>query len=211
MKKLLLIAATFITTFAFSQSEMYSKKMKQNLQLLDSAKSAQDFIDLSASFERVGDAEKTQWLPYYYAAYANYMTGWIDPKADKDKVGAKSTDLLAKAEALETNNSEIFCMKQMIAVQEMTVDAMNRWQTYGKEATAALENAKKADPTNPRPYMLDGQTVMNTPEAFGGGKANAKPLLQKAVDLFATFKPASELHPSWGKKTAEDLLAQCSK
>ena len=80
-----------------------------------------------------------------------------------------------------------------------------------KEATAALENAKKADPTNPRPYMLDGQSVMNTPEAFGGGKANAKPLLQKAVDLFATFKPASELHPSWGKKQAESLLAQCSK
>ena len=211
MKKLLLIAATFISTLAFSQSEMYTKKMKQNLQLLDSAKSAQDFIDLSASFERVGDAEKTQWLPYYYAAYAYYMTGWIDLKADKDKVGAKSTDLLAKAEALETNNSEIFCMKQMIAVQEMTVDAMNRWQTYGKEATAALENAKKADPTNPRPYMLDGQTVINTPEAFGGGKANAKPLLQKAVELFAKFKPASELHPSWGKKQAEDLLAQCNK
>ena len=103
MKKLLLIAATLITTVAFSQSESYSKKMKQNLQLMDSARSAQDFIDLSASFERVGDAEKTQWLPYYYAAYANYLTGWIDPKADKDKVGAKSADLLAKAEALETN------------------------------------------------------------------------------------------------------------
>ena len=209
MKKLLLIAATLISIVAFSQSEMYTKKMKQNLQLLDSAKSPQDFADLSASFERIGDAEKTQWLPYYYAAYANYIIGWADPKADKDKVGAKSSDLLTKAEALETNNSEIFCMKQMIAVLEMTVDAMNRWQTYGKQASEALLNAKKADPTNPRPYLLDGQTVFNTPEAFGGGKANAKPLLQKAVDLFATFKPASELHPNWGKQTAEGLLAQC--
>ena len=211
MKKLLLIAATFISAAAFSQSDIYVKKMKQNLQLLDSAKTVQDLADVSASFERIGDAEKTQWLPYYYAAYANYAIGWRNTKADKDKVGAKSSDLLAKAEAIENNNSEIFCMKQMIAILEMTVDAMNRWQTYGKQASAALESARKADPNNPRSYLLDGQTVMNTPEAFGGGKANAKPLFQKAVDLFATFKPASDLHPNWGKEMAAGLLAQCSK
>ena len=80
MKKLLLIAATFISAAAFSQSDIYVKKMKQNLQLLDSAKTVQDLADVSASFERIGDAEKTQWLPYYYAAYAKLLRHWKVPE-----------------------------------------------------------------------------------------------------------------------------------
>jgi hypothetical protein len=56
----------------------------------------------------VGDAEKDKWLPYYYAAYTNYLTGWMNPKADKDKVGEKVKDLISKAEAIESNNSELF-------------------------------------------------------------------------------------------------------
>jgi hypothetical protein len=47
------------------------------------------------------------------------------------------------------------------------------------------------------------------PEAFGGGKAVAKKLFEKSVELFENFKPASALHPSWGKEQAAQLLAAC--
>ena len=50
---------------------------------------------------------------------------------------------------------------------------------------------------------------MNTPEAFGGGKAVAKKLFEKSVELYKTFKPASPFHPTWGKEDAEKLLAAC--
>jgi hypothetical protein len=50
---------------------------------------------------------------------------------------------------------------------------------------------------------------MNTPEAFGGGKANAKKQFEKALELYKTFKPASPLHPDWGKDEAEKSLAAC--
>jgi hypothetical protein len=176
---------------------------------MKAAKSAEDMIAASAFFERVADAEKDKWLPYYYAAYANYLTGWMNPNADKDKVAEKSKDLITKAEVLEKNNSEIYCMKQMISVLQMTVDPMARWQTYGAEARAALENATKADANNPRIYYLSGQTLMNTPEAFGGGKAVAKKLFEKSVELYKTFKPASPFHPNWGKEEADKLLAAC--
>lgn len=132
----------------------------------------------------------------------------MNPKADKDKVAEKSKDLLSKAEALE-RNSETYCMRQMIAIQQMTVDPMSRWQTYGTEATNALTEAKKSDANNPRIYLLDGQTLMNTPEAFGGGKAVAKKLFEKAIELYASFKPASPMHPTWGKDEAVKLLAAC--
>ncbi len=41
--------------------------MKKNLALFDSAKTTADYQTLANTFERIGDAEKTQWLPYYYA------------------------------------------------------------------------------------------------------------------------------------------------
>src|SRR5215471_7480306 len=69
MKKItFLMIMIALTTVAFSQSEKYTKAMTGNISQMDSAKSADDMLSLTASFERIGDAEKTQWLPYYYAA-----------------------------------------------------------------------------------------------------------------------------------------------
>jgi len=33
--------------------------------------------------------------------------------------------------------------------------------------------------------------------------------LDKALELYASFKPASELHPAWGKQTCEQEAAGC--
>ena len=208
MKQLLVIISMFFFGMVAAQSK-YEGAMAKGLEQLQAVKSADDMGATAAFFERVADAEKDKWLPYYYAAYANHLTGWMNPKADKDKVAEKSKDLIAKAEVLEQNNSEIFCLRQMVAIQQMTVDPMARWQTYGAEANNALENATRADPNNPRIYYLNGQTLMNTPEAFGGGKAVAKKLFEKAVELYKTFTPASSFHPGWGKEEAEKLLAAC--
>lgn len=210
MKQLIVIISMFFFGSVTAQSK-YEGAMAKGLEQLQAVKSAEDMSATAAFFERVADAEKDKWLPYYYAAYANHLTGWMNPKADKDKVAEKSKDLIAKAELLEQNNSEIFCLRQMVAIQQMTVDPMARWQTYGAEASNALENATRTDPNNPRIYYLNGQTLMNTPEAFGGGKAVAKKLFEKAVELYKTFTPASSFHPGWGKEDAEKLLAACQK
>jgi hypothetical protein len=207
MKQLMVIISMFFVGMLSAQSK-YEAAMGKGLEQFKDAKTADDMGTTSAFFERVADAEKDKWLPYYYAAYANHLTGWINPKADKDKVAEKTKDLLAKAEAIE-RNSELYCLRQMVAIQQMTVDVMARYQTYGTEATASLEKAAEADPTNPRIYYLRGQTLMNTPEAYGGGKAVAKKLFEKSLELYKTFKPASPLHPNWGKEDAEKLLAAC--
>jgi len=208
MKQVLVIISMFIAGMVAAQSK-YEGAMAKGLEQLKDAKTADDMTASSAFFERVGDAEKDKWLPYYYAAYTNYLTGWMNPKADKDKVAEKSKDLIAKAELNEKNNSEIFCLRQMVAILQMTVDPMSRYQSYGAEARNALESATKADPNNPRIYFLNGQTLMNTPEAFGGGKAVAKKLFEKSLELYKTFQPASPFHPNWGKEEAEKLLAAC--
>ncbi len=207
MKKLLVALSMFL--FVTTNAQKFEGAMEKGLMQFKDAKSPDDMLATSAFFERVADAEKDKWLPYYYAAQTQILAAWMNPKSDKDKVAEKANALILKAELLSPNNSEIYCLKQMTAVMQLTVDAMSRWQTYGAIASEAIAKAKAADPTNPRPYMLEGQYLINVPEAFGGGKAVAKKILEKSLSMFETFKPASPFHPTWGKDQATTSLAAC--
>ena len=131
---------------------------------------------------------------------------------DKDKIDGiadRATTLIDKADSLSPKNSEISCIKSMIASCHMMVDPMQRWQEYGAESNSNMQAAMSQDPSNPRPYYLKGQGLKYTPEQFGGGCKTAKPELLTALDKYSTFKPASELNPNWGKAQVEQLLKDC--
>ncbi len=192
---------------ALAQSDKYAAVMQKNIALLDAAKTAADLQDVAASFARVGDAEKTQWLPYYYAALAQTRIGWMPEVKDKDANAEKIKSFLAKAESIE-KNAELYAIENMVATQQMLVDPQTRWQTNGMEAAAALQSGLKLDPNNPRLYYLQGESLFGTPEQFGGGKDKAKPVFEKAVALFKAAQP-KPLYPTWGRQQAEEKLAQC--
>lgn len=206
MKKIISMLTGFLLVITvMAQNEKYVKAMQVNLAKFDTVKTTAGLIDLSNAFVRIGDAEKTQWLPYYYAALALSNAGWADQKLDKDANAEKIKALCAKAEAID-DNAEICAVRNMAATQQMLVDPQSRWQTYGAESGAAMEKGLKLDANNPRLLFLQASGVYNTPEQFGGGKDRAKPILEKALALFNAEKP-KPLYPGWGKKQVEDLLA----
>ncbi len=207
MKQFILSIVMLASVAAFSQSDKYAQAMQKNLAMLDSAKTSADLNAASAAFERVGAAEKTQWLPYYWAALAKVRTGWVDNTADKDKLAEETKAIITKGEAIN-QNSEFQSLRDMAAVQQMMVDPQNRWQTYGTEAATALQKGMQIDPKNPRLYYLQGMSVFNTPEQFGGGKDKAKPIFQQAADLFKT-EEKKPLYPTWGADQNDKMLAQC--
>lgn len=202
------LVLTVAAITSFGQSEKFTKGMEKNLAQLDSAKTPEQLNAVAASFERIGDAEKTQWLPYYYAALANIWKGFSS-KDNKDEIATTAEALIAKAEAIEKNNAELYILKNMAATMHMLVDPQARWMQYGPIAGEALGKAKAIDPNNPRVYYLEGQSLFGTPEQFGGGKDKAKPVFEKSLTLFNTYKPASSLHPTWGKSNAQKMLEQC--
>jgi len=208
MKRIMLsLVLCGILVSGFSQSDKYAAVMQKNIAALDAAKSAAELQDVAASFERVGDAEKTQWLPYYYAALAQTWIGWMPDVKDKDANAAQIKKYPGKAEAIE-KNAETYAVENMAATQQMIVDPQTRWQTYGQEASAALKEGLKLDPNNPRLYYLQGESLFGTPEQFGGGKAKAKPVFEKSITLFKAAQP-KPLYPTWGQKQAEEKLALC--
>jgi hypothetical protein len=213
MKKLhLVLMAIIFMVSANAQSDKYVDAMKKNLSRFDSVKTTAEYQALSAAFERIGDAEKTQWLPYYYAALALTTPGWgEDAKLDKDANAEKIKALCDKADALAQDNadkSEILSIRNMAATQQMLIDPQTRWATYGQESDKYLQKAKGLNANNPRLYYLEGAGTFGKPEQFGGGKAKAKPILEKAVALYKAEQP-KPLYPHWGQKQAENMLAQC--
>ena len=201
----------FIAVIASAQSEKYIAAMKKNLAAIDSSfKNPADLITLSNNFERIGAAEKTQWLPYYYAAFCQVNYGFIIQDKDKiDGFADRAAVLIVKADSLSPNNSEISCIKSMIASCHMMVNPQQRWQEYSPASSSNIEAAMQQDPANPRPYYLKGQGLVYTPEQFGGGCKTAKPVLETAMEKYSSFKPASDINPSWGKSQVENLLKGC--
>ncbi len=212
MKNIILFFTAMILTMnAFSQSEKYVAAMKANIAAIDTSfKNPQDLLTLANNFERIANAEKNQWLAYYYAAFCQVNYTYMEQDKSKvDAIADKATSLINKADSLQPENSEISCIKSMIASSHMMVNPMQRYMEYGPVSTIQLENAMMQDPANPRPYYLKGQGLKYTPEQFGGGCKTATVILQKAVEKYETFKPASEISPNWGKQRTEMLLSEC--
>jgi hypothetical protein len=212
MKKITLFCiAALVTITSFAQSEKFVAAMKKNLAAMDSNfTTPANLVKMANSFERIAIAEKNQWLPYYYAAFCQVNAGFIEQDKSKvDAIADKATELINKADSIAPNNSEISCIKSMIASCHMLVNPMERWMQYGEASNSNMEAAMQQDPTNPRPYFLKGQGLRFTPEQFGGGCSTAKPQLETALAKYGSFKPASELHPSWGKQQVEGLIKDC--
>lgn len=210
-KFIFFLAVSLITSGVFAQSEKYIVSMKNNIAAIDSSfKNPQNLVSLANKFERIAIAEKNQWLAWYYAAYCQVIYTYMEQdKAKIDAIADKATQFINRADSLNPNNSEISCIKSMIATAHLTVNPMQRYQEYGPEAASYIEDAMQQDPTNPRPEFLKGQGLKYTPEQFGGGCVTAKPILQSALAKYNNFKPASDISPNWGKQRVESLLAEC--
>jgi hypothetical protein len=218
MKKIilsLLATAVFCLGINAQEKDKYTRTMETNVPAVDTVRNSTQLIALSATFERIAEAEKTKWLPYYYAALtqvnAAYFMG-TDIKAEKtDPMADKAEAFIGKADALSPKNSEIYLVKKMIASLRLMGDPMNRYMQYGPIAEEAIQTAIKLDPENPRIYLLQAQDKYYTPEQFGGSKTEAKELFQTAQKKYMAFKPASSIDPAWGQPAVQYFLAELSK
>ncbi|MFL5739333.1 MAG: hypothetical protein ACJ75B_03880 [Flavisolibacter sp.] len=218
MKKFILSSLfSLLILGSFAQSEKYMSAMQDKVLSADTTRDVQSLKDLSASFERIADAEKTQWLPYYYAALTQVNAGYMiyvanqgnaDALSQLDAIADRAEQLLSKAEAMTKDNSEIYVVKKMIATLRMMVSPQTRYMQYGPQAQQALETAKKLNPENPRVYYLEGLDKFQTPEQYGGSKTEAKKLFEEALQKFDAAKPATSIDPAWGRGATQYFLSQ---
>ena len=197
------------TVSIFAQTT-FDKVMTEKITQIDQLKTPEDFTALSNDFTRIGDKEKTQWLPYYYAAHTSIEKGRNLMRTGKldqlDAIAMEAQTSLDKASELSKDNAEILILQKMIHGLKMMVDPQARFMSEGMLGADALSKAAKLDPENPRITLLKAEDVYYTPEQYGGSKAKGLELFQKAKDQFVAYQPKTALHPNWGKGEVDYFL-----
>lgn len=211
MKKInLLFIICAFSISAFSQSPKYLDAMKKTLAEFATDSTAEQLLTVSNKFERIALAEKSEWLPYYYAALSRtFMSFLTEDKSKVDGILDIAQKYADKADSIDPNNSEIVLLKGMVLAGRIMVDPMNRAMQYGMQSGAFTSRAMEIDPENPRPYLMMGQSLFYTPEQFGGGKDKACEMLMIANEKYKSFKPATDISPDWGQDQLMQLLPSC--
>lgn len=211
MKKVALLITLALGAFSASaQKPAYEKTMIDIVSEIQKPDFTQSLQPNTNKMERIAAAETAEWLPNYWVAYGYAMESFRkQDSGEKDQLLELAEKAIAKAENLSPENDEIEVLKAQIASARVSVDPMNRFQTYGAKFMEALTKAEKLMPGNPRVDYLKAMNAFYTPENFGGGKSVAKPIFEKALDKYSKFEVKSAMYPSWGKVESEYFLSQC--
>jgi D-alanyl-D-alanine dipeptidase len=199
---------------AFAQApSRYQTAMAALLGHYDTTNAKVDHVKEANAFVRIAEAEKTQWLPYYYAAYHMVLESMSQSDLTKvDLIADQAEKYLDQADLLSAKNSEVYCLRSMVILNRIRVNQMERGMNGLMAAQAALENAQAYDPQNPRVYFMLGQQAYNTPTAFGGSKQVALHYFEKAQALLEAQKGReATIDVHWGRQVNGDMVTQCRK
>ena len=164
-----------------------------------------------ALFERIGAAEKDNWLPYYYIALANTTEAFTTK--DKEKVTAllnKAQEAQDKATMLSPDNAELLVMQAMIHTAWIAYDPMTNGMKLSGIVTQIYEKALKLAPENPRVVFCSAEFELGGAKYFGTDTAPICEQIKKSLTLFENFKPESPFHPKWGYDRAKNIAATCN-
>ena len=215
MKKVLSIAAFCLLVLSIqaqNTNEKFVKAMEKALSGLDTLSTPEHWIAASNNFERIAQKETKEWLPAYYVAFCQTMAFNMSKDNSMYELFAKrAEEFVNKADALNPDTSEIYVLKSMVSGLFIRINPMVNGQKYGPIAGMQLAKAKTLDPGNPRVYMQEGATLLFTPPQWGGDKVKGKETLETALAKFETFKPATPIHPSWGKRSVDMFLEMANK
>lgn len=206
----LLLFLTIYAVMAQAQSTKYIQTMETSIPAIYQAESIEAFDPLANKFDRIGQAEGSQWEPYYYAALTHTFKAFrINDLQAKDVVLDQALTALSKADNLSENNTEIIALRGFINMIKIGVDPATRGQSLSPKIMADFNQSLKLEPNNPRANLFMGQMLFGTAQFFGTGTDDACALIDRSLMLFDTEKPASSIAPSWGKFGAEQSKSEC--
>ncbi|SHM16391.1 hypothetical protein [Flavobacterium saccharophilum] len=207
MTKIITITTLFICSLLSAQTQ-FEQGMGKAFGLWKEGKNA----DASAMFERIAAAEKTSYLPNYYVALINTTTAFNEKDKTKiDLLLTKAQDALDVEFIKDQNNAELYAMQALIYTAWVVADPMTNGMKYSAKVMEAYAKGKAIDPNNPR--IVFGEADYQ----IGGAKwsgVDTKPLcaqVDKAIELFATFKPETPFSPKWGLERALETQKNCKK
>ncbi|WP_426094656.1 hypothetical protein [Flavobacterium sp. DSR2-3-3] len=205
MTKIITTIAFFICSLLSAQGQ-FEQGMGKAFQLWGEGKNT----EASDLFERISGAEKTSWLPNYYVALVNTTTAFrTKDKEQMDLLLLKAQKSLDIELDKNPNNAELLVIQAMIYTAWIVFDPMTNGQKLSRTVMELYGKAQAIAPENPR--VVFGKAEFEIGGASWTG-VDTKPLclqIEKAIGLFATFKPETPFSPKWGLDRALAAQKNC--
>jgi hypothetical protein len=205
MTKIIITFVLIISQMMTAQTQ-FEQKMGQAMGLWGAGKPA----EATALLERIAAVETENWLPNYYVVLINTTEAFKtkDLKTFRNLVD-KAQSVLDAELLKDPKNVELMVLQAMVLTAWVAFEPGTYGMTYSGKIMGIYAQAEKLAPENPRVVMGKTEYEMGSARYFG---TDLKPLcakMQYAIELFATFKPQTAFHPSWGLDRAEKALENC--
>ncbi|HEY8513413.1 MAG TPA: hypothetical protein VIL31_15750 [Cyclobacteriaceae bacterium] len=207
-----LIAALMITLAlpGLANDKKYEEAMKKNILAVYQAQSIPELQQAVNALQRIGDAEKTKWEPYYYAAFGYVlMATWETEGAKKDAHLDLAMTAVDKAKSIASNESEVIAMEGFVHMIRLTVDPASRGQQFSGLAMQCFAKAVELNPENPRALALMARMQFGTAQFFNASTAEACATAARAHEKLQSYQSENPLAPTWGKEMIEEMTALC--
>lgn len=189
-----------------SAQDRYTNGMEKAFQLWKEGQ----VVEASNLFERIATAEPDNWLPYYYASQINTVISFGEKdEAKLTRQLEKAREFLDVAKAISPDNPELLVQEALINTAWIAFDGATYGMTHSQKNVQLYQKALELAPDNPRVVLSKAEWDMGSARYFGKDTAPYCKDVEKALELFATFKSEMPFYPSWGKERAEEVLASC--
>jgi len=208
MIRLVLTLVIYLTTQVTQSQTNFDLSMQEAFLLMKENK----LEEAANAFERIGNTETTNWLPYYNLALLKTRVTF--ELIDKTKVAQQlkiASNFANKADAISPNNSEIYVLKALINVVKIVSDPMIYGASLTGETTALYQKAIALDQNNPRAKSGLAEFEMGSAAYFKQDLSSYCDRLQETITLYDSFKPISKFHPNWGKERVLEIIQSCGE
>ena len=141
-------------------------------------------------------------VPYlvYLIGLADYRLAVFYMDSQNPEAGrfvSEGRSYLEKVMETAPSFGEAFSLHGMLLGLEIALHP-DQGMSLGMQSMTEIERGIEKEPANPRTHLLKGESLIYTPEAYGGGAANAIPSLAKALELFEKENVVDPLKSGWG-------------
>ncbi|QLG44014.1 tetratricopeptide repeat protein [Costertonia aggregata] len=206
MKNLVLVVF-FLSTISISAQDQYTKGMQKAFGFWQEG----NLAEAANMFERISNAEMDNWLPYYYVSSINTILSFGEK--DKEKLTqqlTKAQEFLDVAKGISPNNPEILVQQAMIHTAWIAFDGATYGMSLSGKVAALYQKALELAPDNPRVVFSKAEWDMGSAKYFGQDTSPYCKDVERSLELFATFKAASDFHPNWGEDRAKEIAENCN-
>ncbi|UOB17218.1 hypothetical protein [Abyssalbus ytuae] len=167
-------------------------------------------FDAANMFERISKAETEKWIPHYYVAHINIVYSFGEK--DKEKLSLqlkKAQEELDIANSISPDNPELMVLQALLNTVWISFDGATYGMTLSGPTSQIYARAVQIAPDNPRVVYCKAEWDMGSARFFGQDTTPFCKDIERAIQLFSTFKSETPFYPEWGKERAEQILASC--